>query len=77
MTEIYEIRVKGRLDVDHWSQYFDGMTVAAGGDGETVISGPVADQAGLYGLLAHLRDLALPLLSVNRVEAHQIEEVQT
>jgi hypothetical protein len=62
----YEIRVKGCLNGHHWSEWFGGMTVTATEDGETVICGPVADQAALNGLLARLRDLALPLLSVNR-----------
>jgi hypothetical protein len=64
---VYEIRVQGRLDSDYWSQWFDGMTVAVV-DGETVLRGPVADQAALHGLLSRLRDLALPLLSVTLVE---------
>ena len=62
----YEIKVKGRLDGHSWAEWFGDMSVTATGDGETVICGPVVDQAALYGLLARLRDLALPLLSVNR-----------
>lgn len=64
---VYEIRVEGRLDSDRWSEWFEGMAVIAGTDGETVLLGPVADQAALYGLLARLRDLALTLLSVQRM----------
>jgi hypothetical protein len=64
---IYEIRVEGRLDGDHWEAWFGGMTVRAAEGGETVLCGPVADQAALYGLLSRLRDLALPLLSVRRI----------
>jgi hypothetical protein len=60
----YEIRVRGQLD-DHWSEWFDGLTLAHGADGTTVLHGPVADQAALYGLLERVRDLGLPLLSVN------------
>jgi hypothetical protein len=63
----YEIHVQGRLD-PRWSLWFDGMTLAAGADGTTVIRGPVADQAALHGLLARARDLGLPLLSVVQVE---------
>jgi hypothetical protein len=63
----YEIHVQGRLD-PRWSIWFDPMTMAAGADGTTVIEGPVADQAALHGLLARLRDLGLPLVSVVRVE---------
>ena len=62
----YEIKVKGRLDGPTWSEWFRGMSVEATEDGETMIYGPVADQAALNGMLARLRDLALPLLSVNR-----------
>ena len=66
---VYEITVKGRLDGEHWSQWLDGIRVTAHPGGVTVIHGPVTDQATLYGLLARLRDLALPLLSVNRSPA--------
>lgn len=62
--DVYEIKVKGRLDGDYWAQWFEGMTVTVR-NGETVIIGPVADQAALYGMLSRLRDLALPLLSVS------------
>ena len=62
----YAIRVRGRLDHQRWSQWFDGMTITVQ-QGETVISGPVPDQAALYGMLSRLRDLALPLLSVERI----------
>lgn len=65
---VYEIRVQGRLDSDYWSQWFDGMIVTVI-NGETLLRGPVADQAALYGLISRLRDLALPLLSVRIIEA--------
>jgi hypothetical protein len=63
----YEIRLKGRLDT-HWTAWFDGLTVSHETDGTTVISGPIADQAALHGLLQRVRDLGLPLVSVARVE---------
>lgn len=63
----YEIRLTGHLD-PHWSTWFDGLTVSHEPDGTTVISGPVADQAALHGLLQRVRDLGLPLVSVTRVE---------
>jgi hypothetical protein len=66
----YEIKVKGCLDGHRWADWFGGMSVTATEDGETVICGPVADQAALNGLLARLRDLALPLLSVNRKQGN-------
>ena len=64
----YEIKVKGRLDGHYWSEWFGGMSVTTTEDGETVICGPVADQAALNGVLARPRELALPLLSVNRIQ---------
>ena len=66
----YEITVQGRLD-ERWAGWFDGMVarVESGVDGDavTVLTGPVADQAALFGLLTRIRDLALPLVSVNLV----------
>jgi hypothetical protein len=64
----YEIRLKGHLDA-RWAAWFDGLAIAHGSDGTTIVHGPVADQAALYGLLQKTRDLGLPLLSVNYVEA--------
>lgn len=64
--ECYEIRIKGHLD-EHWSEWFDGLAIAYPGDNETLISGPVADQAALHGLLARVRDLNLKLLSIHKL----------
>ena len=61
----YEIRLKGHLDA-RWADWFDGLTLTQEGDGTTVLSGSVADQAALYGLLGKVRDLGLPLIAVNR-----------
>jgi len=63
----YEIRLTGHLDA-RWAAWFDGLTVSHEGDGTTLISGPVADQAALHGLLQRVRDLGLPLVSVTRAE---------
>ncbi len=63
----YEIRLQGRLE-SRWSAWFDGMTLTHGDDGTTVLQGPVVDQAALHGLLARLRDLGLPLISVRQME---------
>ena len=63
---IYHIRVQGELDA-HWSDWFDGLAITPQAGGETQLSGRVADQAALHGLLAKIRDLGLPLLSVRRV----------
>ena len=62
----YEIRVEGHLDT-RWAAWFDGLTLTHGSDGTTTIHGPVADQAALHGLLQKIRDLGLPLISVNHV----------
>jgi hypothetical protein len=59
----YEIRVRGRLG-PRWAAWFDGLSLAPGDDGTTVIRGPVADQAALHGLLQKLRDVGLPLVSL-------------
>jgi hypothetical protein len=63
----YEIRLAGHLDA-HWAAWFDGLTVSQESDGTTVISGPIADQAALHGVLQRVRDLGLPLVSVVRIE---------
>lgn len=63
----YEIRLQGRLD-KRWSTWFDDMLLTPDTDGTTVLYGPVTDQAALHGLLARLRDLGLPLISVTQVE---------
>ena len=68
--ERYEIQVKGVLD-GGWSAWFDGLQVTSDDRGQTVIAGPVADQAALHGLLAKVRDLGLPLLSVRYIEPDQ------
>ncbi|MFC5175243.1 hypothetical protein [Nocardioides taihuensis] len=63
----YEIRLSGHLD-QRWSAWLDGAGVTPGADGTTVVRARVADQAALHGLLAQVRDLGLPLLSLVRVE---------
>ena len=64
--DTYEIHLQGRLD-PRWTAVFDGMTLTAHDDGTTVIRGQVIDQSALHGLLARLRDLGLPLISVTQV----------
>jgi hypothetical protein len=65
---VYQIRVKGNLD-RKWSDWFDGFTIVPQANDETLLTGPVADQAALHGLLSKIRDLGLPLLLVRRVES--------
>ena len=62
-----EIRIQKRINAD-WSEWFDGFEISYTDKGETILTGAVPDQAALYGLIAKLRDLGLPLLSVNRLE---------
>jgi hypothetical protein len=64
---VYEIRVKGNLDL-RWSDWFNGFSIAPVGDEETLLIGSVADQAALHGVLHKIRDLGLPLLTVQRLE---------
>jgi hypothetical protein len=66
MTHFYEIHIEGHLD-DQWADWFDGMSITLKEDGTTLLSGPVADQSALYGLLRKVRDLGLILVAVNRV----------
>ncbi len=66
----YEIRVQGRLD-HHWSIWFDGLTISYEGEDITVLRGWLSDEAALHGALIKVRDLALPLLAVNRVQDNQ------
>ena len=63
--EIYLIRVKGHLDQER-SGWFDGLSITHTTDGETILSGPIADQAALHGVLAKVRDLGLSLLEVKQ-----------
>ena len=70
----YEIRIKGHLD-DRWAEWFEGLAITLQEDGNTLLAGPVVDQAALHGLLKKVRDLGLPLLSVNSVEPDS-EEVR-
>ncbi len=62
-----KIRVKGQID-EHWSDWLEGLTITHTDQNETVLTGPIVDQAALHGLLAKLRDMALPIVSVNLSE---------
>lgn len=64
---IYQIRLKGHLG-RQWTDWFGGLTITLEANGDTLLTGPVADQAALHGLLRKVRDLGMPLLSVMRVE---------
>ena len=74
-AKVYEIRLKGHLEA-RWVKWFDGMVITLDDNGNTLLSGPVADQSALHGLLKKIRDAGLPLLSVNSLEPGP-EEVRT
>ena len=65
--QCYEIRLKGHLD-DRWAEWFEGLTITLEENGDTLLTGPVIDQAALHGLLKKVRDLGLPLVSVSPLE---------
>ncbi|MHB0857952.1 MAG: hypothetical protein ACYC5M_10315 [Anaerolineae bacterium] len=67
---VYQIRIKGHLD-SQWTDWFEGLTITLEEDGDTLLTGPVADQAALHGLLKKVRDLGMPLVSVNRVKINE------
>ncbi len=64
---IYQIRIKGHLGRE-WTDWFGGLSITLQDNGETLLTGPVVDQAALHGMLTRVRDLGLPLLSVIRLE---------
>ena len=70
MPAVYQITVKGHLD-SQWSAWFDSMTISNEPNGETVLRGPLPDQAALHGLLIKIRNLGLPLLAVTTVAADE------
>jgi hypothetical protein len=63
---VYQIRIEGHLRAE-WAEWFEGLDIALEPDGTTLLSGPVVDQAALYGLLKKVRDLGMPLISVNQM----------
>ena len=71
---IYQIRVKSHLGPD-WTDWFDGLAITQEDNGDMLLTGPVPDQAALHGLLKKVRDLGMPLVSVNPIPSngHQPE----
>ncbi len=69
---VYEIRIRGHLD-NRWANWFAGLTLTRESNGETLLTGPVVDQAALHGLLRKVRDLSLPLISVIQIESEQTD----
>ena len=72
--ELYEIRVRGHLDA-RWANRFEGLTITLEENGDTLLTGPVIDQAALHGLLKKVRDLGMSLLSVCPLEPNQADQL--
>jgi hypothetical protein len=64
---VYQIRIKGHLG-GQWMDWFEGLAITLEDNGETALTGPVADQAALFGLLRKVRDLGMPLIAVSKVD---------
>jgi hypothetical protein len=71
---IYQIRIGGQLG-DQWNEWFAQMTMTVADNGDTLLTGPVVDQAALHGLLRKVRDLGLPLISVSQIQSDQADEL--
>jgi hypothetical protein len=69
---VYQIRIKGHLG-RRWTDWFGGLSITLEDNGETLLTGPVVDQAALHGLLRKVRDLGLPLLSVTHIRSGQAD----
>jgi hypothetical protein len=70
---VYQIRIKGHLG-SQWAEWFEGLSITLESNGDTLLTGPVVDQAALHGLLKKVRDLGMPLISVSPVEHGQADQ---
>jgi hypothetical protein len=68
---IFEIRIQGHLS-QQWQDWFEGLIITLEEEGNTLLSGPVADQSALHGILKRIRNLGMPLLSVNSLDSNQV-----
>jgi len=73
---VYQIRIKGHLS-DQWTGWFGDLTITLEEDGDTLLTGPVVDQAALFGMLKKVRDLGLPLVSINCVQPGKPDKSKT
>ena len=67
---VYQIRIEGHLG-QQWIDWFDGLSITLEEDGDTLLTGPVTDQAALHGLLKKVRDLGMALVSISRVQSDE------
>ena len=70
---VYQIRINGHLG-SQWTDWFEGLTITLEENGDTLLTGPVIDQAALHGLLKKVRDLGMPLVLVSPVEPGQVDQ---
>jgi len=70
---IYQIRIKGHLG-NEWTDWFEGLTITLEEGGDTLLTGPIVDQSALHGVLKKVRDLGLPLVSVNQILCNEIHQ---
>lgn len=73
---VYQFRLQGHLD-GQWVEWFGEVTIVLAGNGDTLLTSPVADQAALFGLLRKIRDLGVPLVSVVRLDASGSDALET
>lgn len=71
-TSVFQIRIKGHLGYQ-WTDWFDGMAITLEDEGNTLLTGPVADQATLHGLIKKVRDLGMPLISIDSILPDRVD----
>lgn len=76
LPTVYQIRIDGHLG-SQWADWFEDLAITLEDSGDTLITGPVVDQAALYGLLKKVRDLGMPLVSVNRVQFNETHQYRS